>query len=177
MFCKVIKGIHFENVTVKLRLKRKRNPENWGNHYREIHQLRGGEDLPCFVWYRESSGEREARGDGGKVRRSWVKHITTWKRTQGTCRVTVLVNTILGISAKGVTAFSPRIWLLSVLEIHYPTLVLRVPWSALCRCLHSMSWLLYTECLKMCGNGPYGSIMERQWEQKPAGYCSNSSKK
>lgn len=34
VFCK---GMHFENTLVKLRLQRRRSPENWGNHYRDVH--------------------------------------------------------------------------------------------------------------------------------------------
>lgn len=63
------KGIHFENMTVKLRLKIKRNPENWGNHYREIRQLWVGK--ACHVLPdTDRSGEREARGNAGEVQRS-----------------------------------------------------------------------------------------------------------
>lgn len=31
MFCKVIRGMYFENGAVRLRRRRKRNLENWGN--------------------------------------------------------------------------------------------------------------------------------------------------
>lgn len=81
----MIKGIHFENMTVKLRLKIKRNPENWGNQYREVGRLQGGEGLLCFVQYRDSSGEREARGNAGDVQRSWGSNTFTPGKERKVC--------------------------------------------------------------------------------------------